>query len=89
MATLNKTVILDTHDLSDELAAETTMLIDGRTITFAALEAQIVVITPEDAERILSRNVRNRKITSSTLNKIVADLRGGNFDYNGSSIVFS
>lgn len=51
-----------------------------------SIESKITTITPQDAEKILSMNPENRRISGSSVNALVRDMKAGRFLFNGDSI---
>jgi hypothetical protein len=68
------------------------VIIDGKTIVFANVDAHVVRITPEVAAMLLLRNnarKSNRPIDQGNLCKLLTDVQNDDFTYNGASFVLS
>jgi hypothetical protein len=53
------------------------------------IRAVVAEITPEVAEDLLTRNVRNRKLKEATIRQWVRDIQAGNWEMNGEAIKFA
>lgn len=53
------------------------------------MKASVETITPEIAAAYLEHNMKNRSLSSSTVNAYAADMRAGNWQLNGEAIKFN
>lgn len=51
--------------------------------------AEVVYLTPADASELLVGNTNNRPISTSHVNRLLSDMKGGRWRYNGEPIKFS
>lgn len=58
------------------------------TLKFADPDVEFVNITPEMAFKWIGRNLKNRPIKDSIINRYCADMRNGQWEINGESIKF-
>ena len=50
---------------------------------------KLITITPEMAEKMLEKNIANRKVNQANVNRIAADMTTGNYKVNGETIKIS
>ena len=50
---------------------------------------KLITITPEMAEKMLEKNIANRKVNQANVNRIAADMATGNYKVNGETIKIS
>jgi len=52
------------------------------------IETRVVLITPEVSERLLERNIANRKVSGGNINVLASEMEKGKWMFNGEAVVF-